>query len=297
MKPITIDGKTKQIATSLDELSVKQFIAFIRLAYMRYGELYVRHKGGYKLKNLPLYYAVRVSLLYVLLQVKPSLFSRFTPEQVRDLLEEHRVTDFFFHGTRTVRPFKYLRSFRIGFRIFIRRFRFRTKLYAPDEGFEHMHAEEWCFADTIYLRYKSTKNEGDLNTFLALLLRPRRRGYNPRSANTTGDIREPFNRNTEHFRIPAIARIPIYKRLAVLLWYEGYRATLRKVYPHVFSEAVEGKASEGGDMLSILLSMSGKKFGTYQSTLLVSHQLFLKQMDNDIKDFKEAERRAKNRKP
>lgn len=295
MKEISIDGKTRRIAESLDELTPRQFLAFVRIAYMRYHLLYVRtENGGYKLRNLPLYYTVRISLLYVLLQVRPGMWRRFTPEQVHSLLEEHRIADFFFHGTRTKRPFACLRAWRFSFRTFIRRFCIGTRLYAPDETFEHLLAEEWCFVDTFYLRYKKSGTATDLNTFLALFLRPRSPHYAPRSPYTTGDVREPFNKNTEHYRTPAIGRWPMHVRLAIFLWYEGYRQSLKDSYPHVFTPKVEGEAAqEGSDMLTILLSMAGKKFGPHQDTILISHKLFLKQMDNDIKDYKAAMRPSK----
>lgn len=132
---------------------------------------------------------------------------------------------------------------------------YRRPLFGPSASFQNLTFLEFIFADTYFLRYLQTNEEVWLEQLVAVLYRPQRPDYRPRAASYGGDRREDFNEHLVAARTRAMAHVPHYLKLAVLLYYCGCRRELERRYPRVFEGDTKQKAATSG-WQAVLLNLA-----------------------------------------
>lgn len=111
------------------------------------------------------------------------------------------------------------------------------KLYiGPDNGLKNVRFAEWIVADTNYVNYCHSRDEGDINQLVACLYRPKGKGdcFKPNKACYRGDEREKFNDAVLEIRAGTVANLPINIRLGIYLWFASCRQQIIASYPKVF---------------------------------------------------------------
>jgi hypothetical protein len=204
---------------------------------------------------------VKTALLYNFIGLKGRLFSRLNEAQLHSLLEEHKLVDWTFEKGLSVNPLPRIVET-------LWRGKFIYDLYPPKE-FSQFNGEEFCYADTAYLRYRKSKAEKDLNDFIAILYRP----LDPKKKH--GDRRLAFDPDAVDTYLIAAKSLPLHKKVAVTLWYEHKREEFFKPFAPLFKKGAQEKASSEGSYLELLLELAGGKFGTLQETKRTGvHTLF-----------------------
>ncbi|HWK58741.1 MAG TPA: hypothetical protein VNQ80_15465 [Parapedobacter sp.] len=86
---------------------------------------------------------------------------------------------------------------------------------------------------------------------------------------------------------------------AILLYYEGCRAAVRKLYPRVFVKATGGDQTDGRpqpwklvDLDTHILAFSGDKLGTYAETNEVNMHVFFKHMTQRLEEYDARQRKG-----
>jgi hypothetical protein len=102
-------------------------------------------------------------------------------------------------------------------------------LFGPKEKLKNIVFEEFMFAESFLDAYYQKKDLEHLYKFAAILFRPK--GGNK---NTTGDIREPFNRHTVDARAELIKKIDMGVLQAIVLNYNGCKAHMMRLFPYIF---------------------------------------------------------------
>lgn len=136
-----------------------------------------------------------------------------------------------------------------------------------------------CFGEFIYLEKKLesvfTNNQVNLpalDELCAILYREPDPLYNPADAKHNQDIRMKFTDNTIAPRARYFGkRVSIYKKYAVLLFVTGCLNKFKDLYPLLFSKAKPATSGSGtvGSRFGwngVILQLSGKEFGDYEST-------------------------------
>ncbi|THU34253.1 hypothetical protein FAM09_24860 [Niastella caeni] len=116
--------------------------------------------------------------------------------------------------------------------------------YGPADNFSNLQVCEFIFTEQYYQQYKEEGGVQHLNTLIAILYRPLKKGYN-KLRNEEGDMREPYNDNLTALYVRSVARWPVAIKEAILFWYEGCRTSLVKNNPDVFGGAGGDPAKYG----------------------------------------------------
>ncbi len=191
----------------------------------------------------------KMRLMVALLGIKFRVLLAFTASQVHDLLP---ITKFILEEnklTTNLIPFLTLGS---------------TTLYGPNNFLANINIEEFAFADAFYVRFKETKSDEMLCRLCATLYRPKREGYDPKSPDFKGDIRQDFNKHQVFNRARRFEKFNSAQKYAISLFYEGCREKLIKKHPNVFSKGKGRSKSFGWG--GILMELAGDKFGDLQHT-------------------------------
>lgn len=159
-------------------------------------------------------------------------------------------------------------------------------LYGPASGlanctfFEYIQAEQYFLnylqADSkrqvikdIHLGKESARSDGKadewLDRLVATLYRQKRRGYDPAQDD---DPRIPLNAVGTRYRLRYTRKLDRYRKIGVLMWFDGCRQHLIKRFPLIFQQAKsqqvgkwnaqakkQGSAAEG--WLSLISELSG----------------------------------------
>jgi len=97
----------------------------------------------------------------------------------------------------------------------------QVQLIGPQNLIENISFGEFRTAIEEMNQYFESKVEAQLNRFIACLYRPYRANIERvrQSENFDGQLREPFNLNRIEINARLIAKIPAWKKMAVLLWF------------------------------------------------------------------------------
>lgn len=166
------------------------------------------------------------------------------------------------------------------------------KLYGPLDYCENMTAEEFITADGYFADYNRSKEVADLDKLVATLYRPAGQGerHKPKSPLFCGEIREGFNDKRINSRLRLVAKIPLARKWAVLSFYRSCRDIWESTFDHVFT----GQGKTGGyGWFEILKAVNPADFGTIEQKEKTPIGNILLSMQIDIRDAKEAKRRAK----
>ena len=169
-------------------------------------------------------------------------------------------------------------------------------LHGPSERFRNLTFAEFIYTETLYARLAKKVEDTTLDRFIAVLYRPEREDYNPKSPNYKGDIRQDFNEHLIEQRMPLISKLPMQHKLAILAWYRGCKRELEQLYDKVFTESNVKKASKS-DWGDVVLSLSGGRFGTLEQTATQRVHTIFKEMQRLAREHEEIERLNKRNSP
>ncbi len=137
-----------------------------------------------------------------------------------------------------------------------------TTLWAPDSHFDNLTLVEFHYTETAYHKLIHEKDTNALDELIAILYRPGKEYYN-HSRNREGDHRIAFLPGDITYVQSIVAKWPNDYKLAVLLWYDGCRNSLIKMYSIVYPEGKQMKSKNLFDGLyKMMRTLSGDKYGT-----------------------------------
>lgn len=107
--------------------------------------------------------------------------------------------------------------------------------YGPADSLTNLTVHEFIFSETYYSNWVKTKNNNQLDLFIATLYRPAAEDYNIDDPRTTGDPREEFNDFLIEKRAETLKSLPFHYKTAIRWYYEGSRAYIQKKFMAVHS--------------------------------------------------------------
>lgn len=224
MRSVEINGKPIQIPESLEELNQKQYLQYIALVELQRHKLFTIKGDRVEVADINLLVETKVKLLLTILPLSKRASKLISPATIRDLVVEHRLVDFFFNDLSET---NHLPTIKIGW---------FSKLYGPAKGFHRVSFEEFGMADDAYHEFITTHKPDHLYELVAILYRPKLRSYNPKSYQSNGDPREPFNHLNIDYRKKKIASINIIYLMGILAWFEQNRRLMLLNYAEVFDK-------------------------------------------------------------
>lgn len=117
------------------------------------------------------------------------------------------------------------------------------KYYGPARKLFNLTYNEFIHSELCFNRYLDSKNIKDLNTLCAVLYR-QSNGISPHSDNYQGDQRKPFNdflyiRQAKRWRL-----VPLWKRIAIFLYYSGSREELYQAHSNLRQSSSVGQTQK-----------------------------------------------------
>ncbi|MDB5270878.1 MAG: hypothetical protein JWP58_3918 [Hymenobacter sp.] len=276
MHDVIIDGRHRAVAATWNELTPELLLRVVRVLYDR------------SLDEMQ----QRIHLLAVLLQVPlATVVMRYTPAQI---IQIKWLTDFVLADltlTAQLVPGVTLpRTWRRPL---------PTAWWGPREKFRNLRFLEFAFADAYFVAYCQDPTQAQwLDNLVAVLYRPQRRPYRPLASDYDGDRREAFNPVHVAARAAQVAHLPHLVKLAIVTWYRGCRLELERVYPAVFTPAIESKAAESTDgWAHVAREMSGPTFGTLEQTEKQLTRDVLAKMEDDARQAEALREQARQNQP
>jgi hypothetical protein len=260
MHEVVFLDKTKNVASTWDELSREQCRLLLPILYGKYTDANQQ----------------RIEILEVLLGVSRPLILRLTSVH---LIQIFWLTDFLLKEPVT-RTRQLLPTVKPG--------RLSPLYYGPADELTNISFLEFAFADAYFVAYANTGEAEWLDQLVATLYRrPRRMA----EGLAVGDRRLPFNENLIEAEASRLARLPKLSKLAIATFYRGCRHALEQRYPHVFTLANQEQAKGHPDGWAyVLREMSGQAFGNYAETgRQLAHQVLAK-MNDDLARAEELRR-------
>lgn len=147
------------------------------------------------------------------------------------------------------------------------------KLYPPNDRLANLKGGEFMFADDFFVKYIDKGKVEDLDLLIACLYRP----LQWRSKN-----RIAFDKDLIEKSLPTINKLSYAQKQLIVLWYRACRKIIVAENAEVFSNENQSSAKNKG-WLSVILAMSGDKFGTFEQTALTDLHLIFE----ELKDLKE----------
>lgn len=268
MIDLLIGGETYPIPTKLDECNEWQIATYAREFVLGRNAIFTELPDGtVTIKNRLTYEVAMMRLLHASIGCEWKLFTKISVEQKHYLVFTEKVLAFYFTDKFTKAPDVYV-----------------SGLVGPGNEYQ-LTAEEFSFADTAYIAYHKTESIQALNTFVAVLMRPKSKFgwlFKP----TNNDLREAFTKHTIEDRLALVANLPSDFKLALWLWYHKYRVELPNKYPHAFSSSNESKAASNGWLDVLLSSAENGTFGNYDQTCKAQHHLVFSDMNRRIANSK-----------
>lgn len=135
-----------------------------------------------------------------------------------------------------------------------------SRLHGPSDRLENITAAEFAFAEKYMTAFAASRDEKQLDLFVACLYRPAA----PKSQRKQYDIRVPFDINLIEHYAKKSSRISLAEKLAIYTFYQGCRNLITNKYKAVFSSenSKEAKKSNSG-WLGFFYTMAGPKTGTF----------------------------------
>lgn len=147
--------------------------------------------------------------------------------------------------------------------------------YGPASDFDNIVLSEFHHAELAYYNYTKTGKPEDLNELIATLYRLPKAGYN-KKLNKDGDIRRAFNYAEAAYNKKQVAKWSLAVKLAILLFYDGCRQHIVKLYPAAFDSSTASGSDYFQGLYKMIRSLSGNKYGTFnQVENLPLHTAFM----------------------
>ncbi len=129
------------------------------------------------------------------------------------------------------------------------------KYYGPADALYNLEFGEYLTAENYFTQYLKTSDEGALDKLIATLYRRQDKDFDPEEFNYRGDRREPFNYHNIDARARKLSKIDKPLKLAIMLFYEGCRAHIAKLFPTVFTGT--GKINRYGSLSLVDMLTNG----------------------------------------
>ena len=163
--------------------------------------------------------------------------------QNEELYELTELTNFIFEAnTLTVCPIPRIKT------LF-------QKLHAPNDKLGNLTAFEFAFADSFFMKYIDNADILQLDLMIATLYRPL----------IWSGRRKAFDKDKIESYLPAVKKLAYAEKQLILLWYQGCRIKIIEDNRTLFSKENQSSAKNKG-WISIILAMSGDKFGSFDET-------------------------------
>lgn len=173
--------------------------------------------------------------------------------------------------------------------------------YGPSTALANATLWEYVKAEQYFTRYLKDRNEEWLNKLVAVLYRPRRRDYDPQ---VHEDRRVPLIDTTIPFRARQIARRPLPERIAILMWFDGCRSQIIRMFPLIFKKDETdtpdirqkmGATEKSGNWLDLMTGLSANmtQFAEIANTNL---SIALTDISFRIRQQKEAAKKSTTKK-
>lgn len=228
-----------QIPENFDELSTKQLHFWVEKILPNVSDWFEIEDDKVSIKNIDSFTASQLEACRVILGVPLWLFNSLSTETLRNLIYEWKITDFLISTSYAPKenPVKQIGGY-----------------FGPTKT-DHFIPWEFSFADAFYLRYKSSKEDADLDLFIAQFYRPYKQPDMSHEKFTT-DLRESYNHESDFMRLPKISKASKAKKLLFLYWYEQWRNSLPKMFKYLFKTENSKKAAKQQSWLPVFTSAS-----------------------------------------
>jgi hypothetical protein len=149
-------------------------------------------------------------------------------------------------------------------------------LYGPADQLADMTAEEFMYCEGVYERWEQTEDATCLDTLFAILYR--------KKAFFTGE-RAVFRAEKLKKAEARTKRVKPWLKRAIAINYAGCRNLIIERHPNIWRTATEEMPGAAGkpfgytNWVSIILDMSGGKFGDYEKTLKTNIWLVLAELE------------------
>ena len=265
MRTLTIDENEISIAETFNELSNDQLIAYVKNYYIMLPRFFWIKDDKHEVISNDTYNALLHAQLINILKIDEDTFQKFSAEDVVFLIDEMQVISFLLEeSTLTKNHF----------------IKLKDKLIGPDDDFADLTGEEYLWAEKFYLEYKETRGVTKLNAMIACLYK---------TVNKKKEIL-PFEVKRISVIEKWIEQIEMYKKIAILLFFEGCRNEIPELYPEMF----RGKKSEDSDFKEVLLQVAKDgPFGEFDKVLKTNIHLIFSELNRVSKEAIEFERKNK----
>jgi hypothetical protein len=282
MKEISVNGRSKLVPQSLEELSQEELLKLIRFVSEGKDAHYI------KLQFVCDYWKIPINRIN-------RLGRRL--EKCNDLLQKVALND----QHMDILSKLYLLTEQFNFLVKDRKLtknpvprirfpwlRFIRPLVGPADGLKNLTIWEFAVAERMLENYVATDEESYLDELIAILFRP----VNPlrwirKRFTWIPDTRVAFNDQTYKQRLPLIAKYAtIEEKVGVAMFFHSVRDGFREDdrFPHIYNTGKKKKGGKGLSWGDVIMEMSGEIPGNEDKTAQVNLYTFLYRLElNAIK--------------
>lgn len=136
------------------------------------------------------------------------------------------------------------------------KFKWFRKWYGPADGLKNLTFSEFIHAETAFDRIANSKDDKYIDQLIAILYR-QRGPVKESSKKYRGDLRESFNDFHIDRNAKIASRIPDNLKAAIMLYYQGCRYSITKLFPEVFSGSGGSKEETFKSYMNLVEVLSG----------------------------------------
>jgi len=285
MIKVKLGNKRVMIPAKWEECQQRHLLAYCYAIHARREQLFTWDKEtGKRVPSNPLEFtAAQLGLLQALLGVNHFQLKRISSAQLRDLLSEEKLLDFFF---TTLYHTNHVESITAGISCLTGK-----KLHGPINGFHNLTFAEWGMAEHAYRLFNTTNDDRYLAELAGVL-------YRPRSDGSSGnDQRVPFEIPKTDAYVSKIYRYVQNDTLMLIhLWFDHCYIQLQYNFPKVFSKndppkAMPGEEKPGSNWVDIALSLTDA--ANFQAIAGLPVYIVFKQMERNIAESERLKAQAK----
>lgn len=281
MKEIAVNGKSKMVPESLDELSQEELLKLIRFIAEGRDAQYIKLRFVCDYWKIPIN---RINRLGRRLERSNNLLQKIVlNDQHLDILSRlYLLTEQF---NFLIKDRKLLKNpvprIRFPWSRFIR------PLVGPSDGLKNLTIWEYALAEKMLENYVSSDDETFLDQLLAILYRPTCLGKVIMSwFRYTSDTRVTFNDQTYQKRIPLLTGIEFEKKFAIAMYFNSVRDSFKESdrFPHIYNMKKKKTGNSKLSWADVIMEMSGEIPGNEDKTGRVNLYTFLYRLElNAIK--------------
>lgn len=224
------------------------------------------------------------AMLFCIIGIKFTQFNKIHNKIIKDLIFKEKILHFLFlEYNLWVNPMPEIKCKDVQLNV-------STTYYGPLNGFAEITLAEFLDADEAYRNYLNNLDITDLEQFVSIIYREKSKDFNPKSPDTNGDCREPYNELTCKFRLENISKLPLDKKLVPFIWFESCKNFITEKYEVIFKSSGQTEGEADADAIDPILQISRNALNYNQFKNLPVMLVF-----EDIKkQFQETERFKKS---